>query len=489
MITSKRFIQNISASTIQLVTNQATGLILFYLLSKTLDKASFGSFNWALAVLLICFGILQCGMDLLMVKKTASGESRFSILSLYISHVCLAGMLFYILLLVAYLLFPSGTSLYLLLFLGAGRLFIFLSTPFKQLCTGLEKFRLLLLMSVGSSLFKTLLLLVLYFLEQVSLKNILPVFIMGDFIELVITLVLSRKYLKAPLLPHFNGIAYRRLLKEGLPLLGTAVLAVGMARLDWVLIGIFLPAEKLAEYSFAYKAFELSTFPLLIIAPILVPWFSKIFRNNQVDETSVKILKALLSVELIIASFTSMILVLAWAPAVDLITAGKYGSVNRNTILLLSLCVSFLYLNNFFWTIQVSSSRLKEVFRVFMATFLVNTLGDLVLIPLFGNEGAAAAYLLSVVVQAVLFVRTTKVESLDMLPRSLFVYPLCALVSGLISFYFFSSPPAVIATAIGIYLVIVLFSLNIMIPQYKTLIKGTKMGHYKPIHIEEHSQR
>lgn len=475
MIPGKRFIQNVSASTLQLVTNQVMGLIIFYVLSKEMDKASFGNLNWALAVLLAFFGILSCGIDQLVVKKIASGEGMFPVLPLYIAHVCVTGILFYSMLLISYLLFPSGTIQYLLLFLAIGKLCAFFSTPFKQFCAGLERFRLLLCMSVGSSLSRALLLLLLYSIDRLSLKNIMAVFITGDFIELVITLVLSRKYLKAPLRPRFDMVAYRRLFKEALPQLGTVVLAAVMTRLDWILIGIFLSAERLAEYSFAYKVYELSTFPLLIIAPLLIPWFSKVFRDNQVDEATIKSMKALLSIELMIASLTSMILVIAWVPVIDFITGGKYGSVNRNTVFILSLCISFLYFNNFLWTILFSCSRLKEIFRIFIATFAVNAAGDIILIPLFHNEGAAAACLLSLMMQSVLFIRTTKISGLNRLHSSLLVYPVCALVSGFVSVYFFTSAIAVLASAVCIYLTAVLLSLGIREPYYK-LVKNLKKG-------------
>ena len=469
MIPSKRFIQNVSSSTLQLATNQVTGLVIFYILSKEMDKASFGNFNWALAVLLIFFGILPCGIDQLVVKKIASGESRFPVIPLYILHVCVTGIFFYSLLLVSYFLFPSGSIHYFLLFLATGKLFTFFSTPYKQLCAGLERFRLLLFMSVGAGVSRTFLLLILYFIDQLSLRNILAVFITGDFIELIVTVVLSRRYLKAPLRPCFDTAAYRQLLKEALPQLGTAVLAVVMARMDWILIGIFLPAERLAEYSFAYKVYELSAFPLLIIAPLLIPRFSKIFRDKQIPEATVNNLKALLSIELMIASLTSMILVIAWVPVIDFITEGKYGHANGRTVFILSLCISFVYFNNFFWTIHFSCSRLKEIFWIFTATFAVNTIGGVILIPLFHNEGAAAAFLLSLVVQSVLFVRITKITGLDRLPGSLLVYPVWALVSGFVSVYLFTSPIAILVSAVCMYLTGVLLSLGIMIPHFHVL--------------------
>ena len=53
------FLQNISANTLQMILNQGLGLVIFYVLSKQLDKTTFGNFNWALAILLTSFCILS----------------------------------------------------------------------------------------------------------------------------------------------------------------------------------------------------------------------------------------------------------------------------------------------------------------------------------------------------------------------------------------------------------------------------------------------
>ena len=240
-----------------------------------------------------------------------------------------------------------------------------------------------------------------------------------------------------------------------------------MARMDWILIGLFLAVTKLAEYSFAYKAFEVCTFPLLIIAPLLIPLFSKVFGDDLPDIEKLTKLKLLLSVELAIASFTSLVLVIVWVPIVDFITAGKYGNVNRNTIFILSLSIPFLYFNNFMWTINFSRSKLKLIFSIFVITFLVNLSGDLLMIPRFQNEGAAAACFLALLAQSVCFLRVTKIIGLEKLVYPLFICPICALASGFISTYCFKDVSIVLISSVCIYLTSVIISLRIAVPQIR----------------------
>ncbi len=103
-----------------------------------------------------------------------------------------------------------------------------------------------------------------------------------------------------------------------------------MARFDWIMIGLFISSSKLAEYSFAYKIFEVSTLPLLIVAPIMIPLFTRI---NKLSE-NINNIFFFLEWQIIIASLIAFMLNICWIPVIDFITDGKYGSVNSNTILL-----------------------------------------------------------------------------------------------------------------------------------------------------------
>jgi O-antigen/teichoic acid export membrane protein len=90
----KKLAQNLSVNTLQLVVNQVFALLIFYVLSTSLDKNSFGEINLALAILLAAFNILSLGMDQLVVKKIAAGDEAGNVLSLYLLHVLIAGVLF-----------------------------------------------------------------------------------------------------------------------------------------------------------------------------------------------------------------------------------------------------------------------------------------------------------------------------------------------------------------------------------------------------------
>ena len=447
----RKFIDDISANTLQVIINQCCGLGIFFVLSTYLDKTDFGEINWSLAVLLTIYGILACGVDQVSVKRVASGEDAKKILSIYLSHVLLWGLLIYGLLLCGTLIFPSFFQKhYLLLLLAVAKLMIFFSTPFKQLATGMERFRPLLYMSVCSNVVRSIALLLLAGLQQLDLTTIVIIFIAGDLLELLVCFFVTQHVIRIPVIVRWNKKGYSDLLKESLPQFGVAVFTSVIARFDWIFLGLFAGTIIVADYSFAYKVFEMATLPMLIVAPVLIPRFTKIFHPSAVAIATEKIsdLFVLLRMEMMIASLTALVLNILWVPVIDLVTAGKYGEVNRYTILILSASMPFLYLNNFLWTINFAKGRLKMIFYNFAITFCINVIADIILIPLYKAEGAAVGYLLAIVGQSAFYLYKTRVAGLEKAGISLLLCPVAATASGLAATWLFSNTWAILFTAI-----------------------------------------
>ncbi len=455
-----KFIDDISANTLQVIINQCCGLGIFYVLSTYLNKNDFGEINWSLAVLLTIYGILACGIDQVSVKKVASGDDAKQILSVYLSHVVLWGLLVYGLLLGGELFFPSFFQKhYLLLLLAVAKLMFFFSTPFKQLATGLEKFRPLLYMSVCSNIARSAALLLLAGLQQLNLTAIVIIFIAGDLAELLVCIFVTKSIIKIPVILRWNTTAYSALLKESLPQLGVAIFTSVIARFDWIFLGLFAGNIIVAEYSFAYKVFEMATLPMLIIAPLLIPRFTKIFHPSAsiaVDKSND--LLVLLRIEMMVASFTALVLNILWVPVIDLITAGKYGAVNHYSILILSASMPFLYLNNFLWTVNFAKGRLKMIFYNFAFTFCINIIADIILIPLYKAEGAAAGYLLAIIGQSIFYLYQTKLAGLGKSSFSVLLCPAAAIAGGLAASRLFNNVWAILFTAVPIFIFLLILT-------------------------------
>lgn len=451
-----KLIKNLSANTLQLIVNQLAGIIIFYILSTGLDKNNFGQINLALALMLAIFNILSFGIDQIAVRKLASGDYPQSILSLYLFHVLATGFTFYLLLFLGRFLFPSLSTYNIILFIGAGKLMIYFSTPFKQSAIGLERFKLLAYLSVISNMVRAIGLIVLVFLHQVILINVIIVFVGGDVLELIVGGFLFTLNASFPINIQWNKSQYVALIKESLPQFGVTVISSALARFDWIFIGLVLSAVKLAEYSFAYKVFELSTMPLLAIAPLLIPWFTRLFKDG--NKPDMEELKFLARMEMVIAAFTIVVINICWSPVIDGITSGKYGLVNVRTIFILTLCIPLQYLTNFLWTVNFARGRLRMIFHAFVITLAVNVVGDVILVPIFKNEGAAFAYLVGYIAQTGFYIYKNDVKELN---NSLYSCIICT-VGACVSFwgakFFFTNTWAASVSAVFSYTLLLLLT-------------------------------
>ena len=447
-----RLVKNLSANAIQLIVNQVFGFGIFYVLSIGLDKYNFGQINLVLAILLAVFNILSFGIDQLIIKKIAAGTEVSSILSIYMLHVLLTGFVFYGILIIGYFLFQSDNYTYnLLLLIAIGKTILFFSTPLKQVANGLEKFKLLAYMSVGSNILRCLALVGFYLIYHLSVFTIISVFVFGDIAETLVCFFLFDRSIKLKVDVKWDRTGYSNLLRESLPQTGVVLITSALARFDWIFIGFMVSAVKLAEYSFAYKIFEIATLPLLAIAPILIPRFTKLFQQT---DFRVNDLKLLVRIEMIVAALVALILNICWSPVINSITSGKYGSINVKTIFILSLCMPFIYINNFLWTVFFAQGRLKVILISFIITLMVNVGFDIILIPFFKNEGAAFAFLLACVVQTVYYLKKNIIAGLAHIWQPLILCTASALISGFTAKILFANCWLALPAAIVFYTIL-----------------------------------
>jgi O-antigen/teichoic acid export membrane protein len=456
----KKFVRDISASTVQVLLNQLAGVVIFYITSRYLDKKNFGELNWSLAVLMTGFNILGFGIDQIIVKKVAAKNDAALLLRLYLGHVLFTGILFYLLLIICQQLFPLFFNTHnLLLMLAISQLFSFFSSPFKQLATGEERFRLLMYLSVTASIIKAVGLIVLLTVAVITPFGVIALFMAGSFIELLVCLYFYRSIAQKPLIGMWK-IEYFNLIRESLPQLGSVIFNSAVARFDWIFLGLLSTSVILAEYSFAYKVFELSSLPLIVLAPLLLPRFTRFFNDkpdeNQFSKTAE--LAVLLRMEMIIASLIVLILNIIWTPVIDFVTNNKYGAANAVNIFILTACMPFLYINNFMWTVNFAQGRLHRIFWIISTTFLINVIGDILLIPFLYGKGAAIAYFIAIVIQTVLYLQRTKTSFslFNKLWQSLLFAAGGALISGFAAFFLFRPTGLRLLCSLSIFVLILL---------------------------------
>jgi O-antigen/teichoic acid export membrane protein len=401
----KKLFRDLSASTLQVVLNQLFGLLIFYLLSRFLDKSNFGELNWSIATLSVVTTLLTLGTDILVVKRIASGQNARKVGGLHMSHTLLAAAFFLVAMAGCRWGWPDFFQQHdLLVGVGISLILTFLSSPFKQVANGKEAFRNFAIMSIAGNAAKGVFLLAAMAIGRFSISTVIGIYIAASVAEWITGAALVVRSTGKFLRPFWNGKQYKSLVLESFPQLGVLLFDSALARIDWILLGLIKGPARTAEYSFAYKIFEISRLPMLVIAPIILPKFVRFLNNGDSLPMDRKAeLSLLLKFEAAVAVMIPIFFNITWTPLIGWLTTGKYGAVDAPIYLLLSFCVPLHYFNNILWTMAFAQKQLKLTFYITVAASLLNLVLNLVFIPRWASQGAAWAMVISTLVQFILY--------------------------------------------------------------------------------------
>lgn len=458
---------DISASTIQVVLNQCLGLVIFYVCSRYLPKEVFGELNWGLASSALLIAIMGMGIDTIIIKRVARGDDSRETIGLHFIHALYTGTLLLLLLSGTYLLLPAryGNSI-LLPCIFISQVFTSFASPFRQLANGNRSFRHLAVIATISPLIKALLLLLCVWTNNFTITNIALIYVGGSVLELMtgIAITLFKKRINI-FPPYWNNKKYFALIKESMPQYGVSIFNIVVARFDWIMLGILTTTIITAEYSFAYKIFELSRLPLLIISPVLIPVFVKIFHDNRpvTIKTQLK-LDLLFQMEMLISVMIPVALISCWSPLMDWLTDNKYGSVNEITFMLLAVCVPLQFATDYYWNLCFAQEQVRLTFLISVSSGIFNIAINLVLIPFIGSMGAAIAYTSCFILQLILFKRYTKQDKVKPNLLVLIKTVLSAVAALWITRYITQQIIAAPVIALSLYIVFSMIT-QVMLPQ------------------------
>jgi len=472
-----KLLKDISSSSIQVAVNHVLSLTVFLFTSFYLPKESYGELNWSVAVLTFATTVLSLRLEQIVVKKTAAGEDAAGIMSLFMIHVFLSGILFYGLLFLLSFIFPSFFTVHgLLLILGISQLISFFSSPFKQVANGKERFNYLAIMSSTANLFRAVGLFIVIVFFHLTIQYVLIIFIISSFIELVVCYFIVTDMMKITVSKRISFHNYVTLLKESLPQIGSAILMAGISRMDWILLGIFSSISLTADYSFAYRVYEFSPLPLLILAPILLSRFAKFFATNNPPSLlqKKKELSLLIRSEMIAATLIPLILNICWSPLVDSITHNKYGSVNQYTFFILSCCLPFQYISNLLWSAHFAQQALKIIFRITLITFCIILVGDVLFIPLYNVKAAAIVYLIAMIVEYINYMRSSELSGIRETWLSLLICIAVSMASGFLAFYLFKNTASRLAFSLPLFFLLLLATRQLRISDMRYVFQSVK---------------
>jgi O-antigen/teichoic acid export membrane protein len=471
-----KLLKDLSANTIQVVLSQLAALVIFYITSRYLDKQLFGEMNWAIAVAVLIISVISLGIDMMVIRRIAQGHDQRQTVGLHLVHVIGSSSIIMMLIIVSFFFVPSAWQQHFIVpGIILSQLLSFCSFPFKQLANGSRHFRALAIMNVISNMVKALLLVIFLFEGLLTPMIIVIIFMAGSIAEVGTSIYLTIRKISGSLFPvYWNKQQYQLLIKDSLPQYGVSLFNILLARFDWIMLGILTTTVITAEYSFAYKAVELARLPLLIISPILIPVFAKMFvPGHAIDSNTKDRLALLFRIEMIIAVLIPLVLACCWVPLVDGVTAGKYGAVNEGTFLVLAACVPLQYATDYCWNLAFSQNHLGLNFSVSAISAVGNIILNLILIPFIGAWGAAIAYTISFGIQLLIYHNYLPAKS-SKPDLFLLIKSLAAAITAVAIIKFFNLPAGIAVIAgLTIYCLLGwvtgLLRMEIIKPAYKLL--------------------
>jgi len=347
-------------------------------------------------------------MEQVMVRRIAVSKSSDWAAAAYLFHAVITSLVaFSFLLFINIALKDKDGSYHYLIWFFSVQAIVYISVPFRQFLNAKERFGPFGAIALISNICKLLITILLIRGNKLSIISVALVLVGCAVFELTALLIYITA--KTNFRWYFKFIAYKKLFQESLPQYIAVIFDSSLSRMDWILLGIISTKVVTADYSFAYRAYEIARLPILIIAPIILPKFARrLATGNNLSDTTKNHINQLFALEMFFAVFMTLCLNIVWARWIGGITHGKYGSSNAVEFFILSLCIPLQFFINLLWTLSFAGRKYRAVSKVTVITAITNIVLNLILIPIYGGIGAAIAFLISSSIQVIGYYRLIK---------------------------------------------------------------------------------
>lgn len=384
----------------QTIVPQVIGMALFFMLSKLLPKETFGLMGWFTAISYLITVVSSLGLEQIVFRRLAAGGGKSDwAATAFWRHNLLVSLLLLLLLGGAAVFFPSPKT-NLLPWFFAAQVMLSLATPFRLLLNARLRYAGYAFATITANVLKLIAVWIVYELGMLTLFTTALIFIGGNALEYLLARIAARQWV----VKSFRRKAYPLLVRETLPQYLAVLFDVCLARLDWILLGLMATTTSVAEYSFAYKAYEVEKLPTAMITTLLLPIVSKWSAGNT-REVSYEARQAgfrpLLYLIPAVVGGGALLAVLLWKPVVGGLLNSEFGESSFLPLAVLNLSLVFQFATNLLWVQAFSARRYRMVSRITGGTALVNLVLNLVLIPKLGATGAAISLLGSSVFQLI----------------------------------------------------------------------------------------
>lgn len=254
---------------------------------------------------------------------------------------------------------------------------------------------------------------------------------------------------KIRLVPELDRVLVKQLVSWALPLGGALLLGALYWRLDIVLLSVLKPHSEVAVYGLAYKVVDALVVLPAYVTVTLLPEFARLAEHR--DRLDQLVAKGVAAMQLGAAAMLMFSIAFA-GEIVELVGGGEFARSAR-VLQILMVGVAAQYIAAIFSQVFIALNRQRTLFLVLLLVLPLNVGLNLVLIPPWGPDGAAAAFCASeiagLVVLIVTFRRVATVPRPYKLPQVLAAVGAAAAVASIKLLPFADGASPVVVLVLG----------------------------------------
>lgn len=220
-----------------------------------------------------------------------------------------------------------------------------------------------------------------------GLVQMLIAYDVGFVVNSVVCVIFARSFVRPVF--RWDPKYIRELMKDALPL-GVAIIVISVyGRIDIVLLKAFTNSESVGYYGFAYRAVDLAAPMSLMFIGSVFPLLSSHHISSERDEFR-RLYQRSQDILTVLGIGLLTLMILFARPVVGVVGGAAYDPAVMN-LRILAMAFGLIWLSNLVDHSLIAIGRQSMLFRIACLGLIVNVGSNLVLIPLFGRNGAASA--------------------------------------------------------------------------------------------------
>ncbi len=366
--------------------------LLFVILVNQVPKEVYGT--WALYITFISIadsirqGMVQNGLSRLMVAYPTNLSLKSTGTALNFTIVVILGLL------LAFVpsLFTKDQALIEILRHAWKGLVVLGSLLFiATFCQAKQKFKTYFLVNLIYFItFVTVLLIVRFTADQISLVDIVNIQTVSLLPAVIYYLYVAKLHFTAPKKRHII-----QLFHFGKYATGTNLLSMLFHKADIIMIAYFLDPASIALYHFATKIMNYAELPLHALSQVIYPRITASFRSGNIAQLKNEYGMSLMRLLMFVVPI-SIVLMILNKTVVHVMADENYIEA-APLIALLAIGMMFKPLGRVFGLTLDAMGKPGINLYMLVASFVVNVVMNIILIPSFGVTGAAVATSASII--------------------------------------------------------------------------------------------